>query len=101
MRKLFSHENRIIVFNLRNVLEGEGIDTHVVNEFAAGGAGDLPTFDTWPELWLEDETCIDEAEAILREILEQRPGSEWYCRGCQELNDGAFQVCWKCGRASE
>ena len=101
MKKLYTNENRVILFNVKNLLQAAGIETCVVNEFAAGGAGDLPTFDTWPELWLEDETRIDEAEAILREILDQRPGPDWYCRGCQELNDGAFQVCWKCGRADE
>lgn len=101
MKKIFTHENRMILFNIKNVLQAEGIQTRVVNEFAAGGAGDLPTFDTWPELWLEDDSRYSAAQAILREILDDRERRAWYCRGCRELNGAAFGICWNCGRAAE
>jgi len=101
VKKVFTHENRMIVFNIKNVLQGEGIETIVVNEFAAGGAGDLATFDTWPELWLEDESRLAQAQTIVREILDGREEKAWFCRGCQEKNDAAFQICWNCGRACE
>ncbi len=101
MKKIFTHENPVILHNVRNLLQAEGIETRVVNEFAAGAAGNLPAFDTWPELWLEDDSRYRDAEQVLQQILDQRPGPDWYCRGCQELNDGAFQVCWKCGRAAD
>ncbi len=61
MKKGFTHENSMIVFNMKNVLQGEGIETVVVNEFASGGAGDLSAFDTWPELWIEDEVKMIKA----------------------------------------
>ena len=101
MKKIFTHENRVILFNIKNVLQAAGIETRVVNEFAAGGAGDLPTFDTWPELWLEDESCYQAAELILKKILDESDGREWYCGGCGELNDAAFQLCWNCGGEGE
>jgi hypothetical protein len=101
MKKLFTHENRIIVFNLKNVLQAEGIETIVVNEFAAGGAGDLATFDTWPELWVEDDAKFERAQAIIQGILTSRVTTDWLCRACQEQNDAAFQYCWNCGRAIE
>ena len=101
MKKLFTHENRMIVFNLKNVLQGEGIETVVVNEFAAGGVGDLATFDTWPELWLEDESKLEQAQAIIQDILSSTETDDWFCRACQELNDASFQFCWKCGQAVE
>jgi hypothetical protein len=99
MKKLFTHENRMIVFNLKNVLQGEGIETVVVNEFAAGGVGDLATFDTWPELWLEDESKLEQAQAIIQDILSSTETDDWFCRACQEQNDASFQFCWKCGQA--
>ena len=34
MNKVFTHENRMIVYNMRNLLQGEGIETIVRNEFA-------------------------------------------------------------------
>jgi len=101
MKKLYTHENRMIIFNLKNVLEAEGISVVVMNEFASSGAGDLATFDTWPELWLEDESKLDRAEAILKDITSQSNADDWYCRGCQEKNGAAFQLCWNCGRAYE
>lgn len=101
MKKIFSHENRMILFNIRNLLQAEGIETRLVNEFAAGGIGDLPAFDTWPELWLEDETRLDEAQAIIKAAFEGGEGQAWYCRGCQERNEASFQICWKCGREYE
>ena len=55
MKKLYTNENRMIIFNLKNVLLSKGIECSVINEFASGGAGDLATFDTWPELWVSDD----------------------------------------------
>ena len=101
MKKLFTHENRMIVFNLKNVLQGEGVETVVVNEFAAGGAGDLATFDTWPELWVEDEGKFEQAQAIIQNILNGTEAGDWFCRACQEQNDASFEICWKCGQAAE
>lgn len=101
MLKIFTHENRMIVFNLKNLLRGEGIETVVVNEFAAGGVGDLAAFDTWPELWLEDESKLSQAQAIVQDFLHEPVGDVWFCRGCQEQNDASFEICWKCGRSFE
>jgi len=101
MKKLFTHENRMIVFNLKNVLQAEGIETIVVNEFAAGGAGDLATFDTWPELWVEDDDKLEQAQVIIQGILSGSATNDWFCRNCQEQNDASFQFCWKCGCALE
>jgi hypothetical protein len=101
MKKLFTHENRMIVYNLKNVLQGEGIDTIVANEFASGGAGDLATFDTWPELWIEDEARLEQAQAIIQDIQTGTESDDWFCRACQEQNDASFQFCWKCGQAVE
>ena len=101
MKKLYTHENRMIIFNLKNLLESEGISIVVMNEFASGGAGDLATFDTWPELWIENDEQFEAAESILNVILSSSKDDYWYCRGCQEKNDNSFELCWNCGRASD
>ena len=101
MKKLYTHENRMIIFNLKNVLEGEGIQSVVMNEYSSGGAGDLATFDTWPEIWVEDDAQFERAEVILDQIV-FNPGDDfWFCRGCQEKNDAAFKLCWNCSRSIE
>lgn len=91
----------MIIFNLKNVLDEAGINALVMNEFSSGGAGELATFDTWPELWIENEQQFDQAEKILRDIVFEPNESDWFCRGCQEKNGAAFQICWNCGRAFE
>jgi len=101
MKKLYTHENRMIIFNLKNVLEDAGINVVIMNEFASSGAGDLATFDTWPELWVENESQFTQAQDILDGIVFNPKDDYWFCRGCQEKNDAAFQLCWNCGRAYE
>jgi hypothetical protein len=101
MKKLYTNENRMIIFNLKNVLEHKGIDCSVVNEFASGGAGDLATFDTWPELWISDPGQFEQAESILQTIVFDHNDDFWYCRGCREKNGTAFEFCWNCGIAAE
>ena len=101
MKKVFSHENRMIVYNLRNLLAESGIETQVRNEFAGGGVGDLAPFETWPELWIEDDARFAEAEAIVAEVLRPGERDDWWCRACGESNPAAFDVCWQCGRAAE
>jgi len=101
MKKLYTHENRMIIFNLKNVLEAEGINVVVMNEFASSGAGDLATFETWPELWVENEAQFERAEVILKKVTSQSKSNDWVCRGCQEKNGQAFEFCWNCGRAYE
>lgn len=98
MKKVFTHENRMIVYNLRNLLEDAGIATRVRNEFAGGGVGELAPFETWPELWVEDEARLAEAEAIVEGVLHAGDGADWTCPDCREPNPAAFDVCWKCGR---
>lgn len=96
MQKVFTHENRLIVFHMKNILQDEGIECLIKNEFASGGVGDLAPFETWPELWVnesENKRALD----IIQENLSRAPsGKEWICDQCGETNDFNFQVCWQC-----
>lgn len=100
MKKVFTHENRMIVYNMKNLLQGEGIDTLLKNEFSGGAVGDLPAFDTWPELWVDD-THLAQAQSVLRQAVESRIGEAWICRGCGESSDAGFAICWNCGQSIE
>ncbi len=95
MRKIFTHENRLIVFNIRNLLEEQGISSQIRNEFSGGGVGDLAPFETWPELWVEDDD-LPRAEAVLKK-LDDDSTPPWRCAQCGENNDGQFRICWQCG----
>jgi hypothetical protein len=101
MKKVFTHENRMIVYNMRNLLQGEGIETVMKNEFSGGGVGDLPAFDTWPEVWVRDETQTELAQSILSEVTHPKASEDWFCGSCRETNDAAFRLCWNCGQSYE
>jgi hypothetical protein len=100
MKKVFTHENRMIVYNMKNLLQGEGIDALLKNEFSGGGVGDLPAFDIWPELWVED-SYLAQAQSVLRQAAQSNPGAAWLCAGCGETNDAGFGICWNCGQGIE
>lgn len=94
MKKVFTHENRLILFNMKNVLEDNGIECLVKNEFASGGVGDLAPFETWPELWV-DEDDAEKAQGIFAG-LNQSDQSDWSCARCGETNASSFKICWNC-----
>ena len=98
MIKLFTHENRMIVYNMRNLLRDEGIETMIRNEFAGGGVGDLPAFDTWPELWLQDEARLSQAQSILQQVIDESEAEPWHCGFCGDPTGAAIHLCWSCGQ---
>lgn len=97
MKLIYTHENKLLVENARNLLQMEGIETVMKNEFSSGAAGDLAPMDTWPELWLVEETQFAVAKTLIENMEEQANGSDWRCNNCQEINGAAFEVCWSCG----
>lgn len=100
MEKVFTHENRLIVFNIKNVLQDAGIECLIKNEFASSGAGDLAPIETWPEIWVLDEADADIAGKVLAE-LDDFDGPVWLCPHCSETNEGNFKLCWNCNTAKE
>jgi hypothetical protein len=97
MKKVYSHENRLIVFNLKNLLEEQGIECMIKNEFSGGGVGDLAPLDTWPEVWINDDDLFDRAQALIKETLNNPSESDdWFCPDCGEKNAFSFQLCWNC-----
>ncbi|MFT4614739.1 MAG: hypothetical protein ACI9NT_001890 [Bacteroidia bacterium] len=96
MRKVFTHENRIIVGNARNILEDAGMDVILRNEFASGGMGETSPLETWPEVWVLEDERYEEAVEILQSALSDKAEPGWTCGGCGEQNGAAFEFCWSC-----
>lgn len=99
MVKIFTHENRMIVWDVKNVLEAAGYEVLVKNEFAAGAIGDLSPIDAWPELWLVNADDYEPANQLLKNQYKYPPEKgEWCCQNCHEMNGGAYELCWQCGK---
>lgn len=92
--KIFTHPSLYQVVNVQNLLRFKRIKTTIRNEYLAGGSGELAPQDTWPELWLNDETDWARAEELVESLnVENEP---WFCTQCGEHNDGSFDYCWQC-----
>lgn len=98
MKLIYTHENRVLVSNARNLVENAGIDVMLKNEYAGGGMGELSPWDTWVELWVVDDADYDRARALLERAEGAAEGAQWRCRHCGELNDAGFEICWNCQR---
>lgn len=67
------------------------------NEHLLGGAGDLPTHEVWPELWIIDDAQEPAASELLAALLAEHPHSKpWRCTSCGEMIEPQFGACWAC-----
>ncbi len=99
MKKLYSAQNLNLPAWLKAVLEEQGIVCIIRNEYLAGGAGELPPTDCWPELWLVDDERYAEARKLVSALLEAPPERKVRtCPGCGERVEPQFGACWRCGR---
>ena len=101
MKLIYTHENRIMALNIRNVLINHGFDVALNNEFASSASGGLAPFDTWPEVWLLKDVDYDNAKKIIDSISYDTKQVTWVCKKCQEENDESFDYCWKCHEENE
>jgi len=99
MQKVYSHENLTIATSAKNLLELNGIDCFIKNEYHASG-GHVGWEAVPIELWVLDTANAEKAVAVLdKEFSSSSDQPDWKCRHCGEENDGSFETCWKCQRA--
>ena len=81
---------------LRTLLESEGI------QIIALGTPHARRLDR-QEIFVLNEAQLERAREIVRRFIDGQPLVDpktyrsWRCRGCNELVEGQFDVCWKCG----
>jgi hypothetical protein len=82
---------------LDNILKTEGIDTIVAPPKTGSRSRRA--------VYILDDAQLDRAREIVRRYVSGEPLADpktirsWRCRTCNELIEGQFAVCWKCGRA--
>ena len=101
MKKLTSAESLITINHYRNLLAAEGIPTEVRNQHLGSVMGEIPFFETWPQLWVVNDLDYDRAQQLIEAVDDESPMAPWRCGGCGEENEGQFSVCWKCGAPVE
>lgn len=98
MKRVFRAPTLLQVAHARNVLTTAGIASELRNQYLAGALGDLPMFETWPQLLVED----DDESAALRALARSAAlptGPVWTCVACGEVLEPQFTQCWRCGGA--
>jgi hypothetical protein len=98
VKKLYRAANLPDAHILRGLLAQAGIETHVFNENAQGGLGQLPFTEAWPEVWVAQDRDLPRARDIVQ-AFECKPAvsADVGCSGCGEENPSSFQLCWRCG----
>lgn len=95
MKLVYTHPNRFLVLNAKNLLEIEHMTAVLRNEYSSGAAGELPPIDNWLELWITQDMHFDRAVQLLSSF-HTTPTKDWLCRECDEQNGVAFEYCWQC-----
>ncbi len=97
MKLVFSKENRFEVIAMRSFLESHGVPSVLKNEFTSSVMGEVPFFETWPEIWVADE-MFQQAEQLVAQVQSEIVDTDdWLCSGCKEENPSTFEICWCCG----
>ena len=95
MTKVYGSPDWTLVHIFKSVLESYGIPCEVKAEFPIGTRATIPI----TELWVLDESKVDEARSILAqsEKKDQQSADSWKCGKCGELIEAQFDQCWQCG----
>lgn len=98
MIKIFTSPSMPTIYNIKNILENNGIESVVKGDKRYSGIGELPPTECWIELWLIDESKKEEAAKLIDKINnEKQEGEKWKCPKCGELLEPQFEICWNCG----
>ncbi len=102
MERVYSSLNSMLVDNLHNVLQQEGIDCQVRNRSAGSALGETPFTEAYAELWVHDEQVPVAADRIREALRDSDPAEgRWVCTQCGEQIERSFGSCWKCARAGD
>jgi hypothetical protein len=97
-KAVYSAADLFMVTHAANILDNNGIETYIQNNFLSGAMGEIPVFECWPRLFVVNDDQYDKAlKIVTAELIERKPLPAWICNKCQESNEGAFELCWSCG----
>jgi hypothetical protein len=101
MKKLTSAETIVTITHYQNLLAAEGIKTEIRNQHLGGIMGEMPVFETWPQLWIVNDLDFDRATQLLESTDAEPVGDAWVCSKCGEENEGQYGACWNCGVSTD
>ena len=103
MKRIYSNNNIVMVWHVRNMLEQQGIDVLVKNDKLYSVAGEMPLTECMGEVWVKQPLSYRLAEQLVAEMeaVETEPLADWVCPDCGEDNGANFGICWNCQNGTE
>jgi hypothetical protein len=99
MIKVFEDFDITLVGHYQSVLESNEIPTFLKNQFSTSGTGELPFVEVVPQLWVLNDSDIDQAKRLIRQLEDSKDHKQsraWVCATCGTEQEPAFTHCWKC-----
>ena len=96
MKRVYRAPTLLQVAHARNVLLTAGIQSELRNQYLSGAMGELPMFEAWPQLLVDDADEHFALNALARAVAAPR-GAAWVCAVCDEELEPQFTQCWRCG----
>lgn len=100
MKRIYTHDNILVLHSVKNVLALNHIDSFVKNEHAIPAGARHGISNIFHELWIFNDQDYEKASTVIANAIENpEPGSSWVCSNCSEENEGSFEICWRCQSA--
>jgi len=99
MKRVYLAGNLLEAQLIADTLAGLSIANHIFNANAVGATGELPFSQTWPEVWVVDDTLETRARDVIATLDTPASSPDKVCPHCGEHNPGNFLSCWQCGSA--
>jgi hypothetical protein len=96
MRLVYQHENRGLVYSVKNLLSLHDIDCLVKNDFGNPMGAEFGINNTLLELWVSNDDDYQNALRIIAEQEQAPDNKPWICPNCGEENGEQFALCWNC-----
>lgn len=84
---------------IRSTLERNGVECYLTNTATATALSYVGTAIGGTQIHVFEDDLALARKLIEKSQCESSDATEWYCTHCEEEQEAAFDVCWKCGRS--
>jgi hypothetical protein len=99
VRRLYVAANNVETILLIEVLKSKGIPAFALKDVLQGALGEIPFIETWPEVWLEQDSQYEIAKKVVDDWQSTKTLGSIVCDACEEHSPSEFELCWNCGAA--
>lgn len=91
---VYSASNSLEAYSVKGLLENTGIAVRLTGEALAAAIGELPANVMEVQLWVAPHQWQKAKELVMDYLSNDY--QDWCCQHCGEMNQGQFELCWRC-----